>query len=209
MPAPLRGFRKGAARTYHFRGPKCASTNAATTSKREQPPLTTSQGCGITPAALVSFSSRVIAALSHTIPPMPDIQAFRGLRYDLGHVGSLSDVIAPPYDVIGTDLQEQLYKKHPANVIRLILNREEPGDDESNNRYSRAARFLKNWRSEGVLFDRSRSGPVRLSSRVRRTAARRSCGTASWPAFGSSASARGTSIRTKKRCRVPSRTGCC
>lgn len=31
---------------------------------------------------------------------MPHIQAFRGLRYDLGHVGSLSDVIAPPYDVI-------------------------------------------------------------------------------------------------------------
>lgn len=83
---------------------------------------------------------------------MPDIQAFRGLRYDLGHVGSLSDVIAPPYDVIGPELQDQLYKKHPANVIRLILNREEPGDDEANNRYTRAAKFLKNWRSEGALF---------------------------------------------------------
>jgi uncharacterized protein (DUF1015 family) len=83
---------------------------------------------------------------------MPDIQAFRGLRYDLGHVGSLSDVIAPPYDVIGPDLQDQLYKKHPANVIRLILNREEPGDDDANNRYTRAAKFLKNWRSEGALF---------------------------------------------------------
>jgi uncharacterized protein (DUF1015 family) len=83
---------------------------------------------------------------------MPDIQAFRGLRYDLGHVGSLSDVIAPPYDVIGRELQDKLYKKHPANVIRLILNRDEPGDDETNNRYTRAARFLKNWRSEGVLF---------------------------------------------------------
>ncbi len=82
---------------------------------------------------------------------MPHIQAFRGLRYDLGHVGSLSDVVAPPYDVIGSDLQDDLYKKHPANVIRLILNRDEPGDDEHNNRYSRAARFLKNWRSEGVL----------------------------------------------------------
>src|SRR5688572_12968987 len=34
----------------------------------------------------------------------------------------------------------------------LILNREEPGDDASSNRYTRAARFLKNWRSEGVLF---------------------------------------------------------
>jgi uncharacterized protein (DUF1015 family) len=66
-------------------------------------------------------------------------------------VGALSDVIAPPYDVIGPDLQDALYRKHPANVIRLILNREEPGDDESNNRYTRAARFLRNWRSEGLL----------------------------------------------------------
>jgi uncharacterized protein (DUF1015 family) len=86
---------------------------------------------------------------------MPEIQAFRGLRYDLGHVGSLSDVVAPPYDVIGPTLQEQLYKRHPANVIRLILNRDEPGDDAANNRYTRAAQFLKNWRSEGVLFSDS------------------------------------------------------
>ncbi len=82
---------------------------------------------------------------------MPEIHAFRGLRYDLGHVGALSDVVAPPYDVIDAELQEHLYKLHPANVVRLILNREEPGDDASNNRYSRAARFLKNWSSEGVL----------------------------------------------------------
>ncbi len=83
---------------------------------------------------------------------MPEIQAFRGLRYDLGHVGSLSDVIAPPYDVINPALQEELYKRHPANVVRLILNRDEPGDGEANNRYTRAAQFLRNWRSEGVLF---------------------------------------------------------
>lgn len=83
---------------------------------------------------------------------MPDIQAFRALRYDLGHVGSLSDVVAPPYDVIGPDLQAALYKKHPANCIRLILNREEPGDSDSSNRYTRAAQFLKNWKSEGVLY---------------------------------------------------------
>ncbi len=86
---------------------------------------------------------------------MPDIQAFRGLRYDLGHVGSLSDVIAPPYDVIGPALHEQLYKQHPANVVRLELNREEPGDDDRNNKYSRAAQFLKNWVSEKLLFRES------------------------------------------------------
>lgn len=82
---------------------------------------------------------------------MAQIEAFRGIRYDLGHVGSLSDVVAPPYDVINPELQTALYHKHPANVIRLILNRDEPGDDATNNRYSRAARFLHNWQSEGVL----------------------------------------------------------
>ena len=86
---------------------------------------------------------------------MPEIQAFRGLRYDLGHVGSLSDVICPPYDVIGPEFQDELYKKHPANIIRLELNRQEPGDESGNDRYARAARFLKNWRNEGVLFRES------------------------------------------------------
>ncbi len=82
---------------------------------------------------------------------MPSIQAFHGLRYDLGQVGSLTDVVAPPYDVIDSEMQTQLYERHPANVVRLILNREEPGDDNPDNRYKRAARFLKVWRQEGVL----------------------------------------------------------
>ena len=82
---------------------------------------------------------------------MPTIQAFRGLRYDLGHVGSLSEVIAPPYDVIDAQMQDALYKRHPCNSVRLILNRDEPGDDDASNRYSRAARFLHQWQSEGVL----------------------------------------------------------
>ncbi len=88
---------------------------------------------------------------------MPTIQPFRGLRYDLGHVGALSDVIAPPYDVIDDALQDALYKKHPANVIRLILNRPEPGDEADDaphgNRYHRAAAFFRNWRNEGVLME--------------------------------------------------------
>jgi uncharacterized protein (DUF1015 family) len=82
---------------------------------------------------------------------MPDIQAFHALRYDLGHVGALSDVVAPPYDVISPQLQDQLYQRHPANVIRLILNREQPGDNETHHRYQRAAQFWREWRSQGVL----------------------------------------------------------
>jgi uncharacterized protein (DUF1015 family) len=101
---------------------------------------------------LAGLPPRVGRAAAGSRPiKMPRIQAFAGWRYDLGHVGSLSDVVAPPYDVIDDALRDQLYERHPANVIRLILNRDEPGDDTASNRYTRAARFLKNWRSEGLL----------------------------------------------------------
>jgi len=84
---------------------------------------------------------------------MPEIQAFRGLRYDLGHVGSLADVVCPPYDVIDPPMLDELYRRHPCNFVRVDLNRMEPDDDEADNRYTRAARFLKTWRSEGILFE--------------------------------------------------------
>ena len=88
---------------------------------------------------------------------MSDIQAFRALRYDLGHVGSLSDVICPPYDVISPEFQNELYLRHPANFVRVELNRDEPLDDDKNNRYTRAAKFLKNWKSDGAMFAEAQS----------------------------------------------------
>ncbi|HTU23633.1 MAG TPA: DUF1015 domain-containing protein [Gemmataceae bacterium] len=89
---------------------------------------------------------------------MADIRAFRAFRYDLGRVGNLSDVIAPPYDVIDPALQQALYDKSPYNVIRLELNKEEPGDNESENRYARAARFLRDWQRDDVLVQDSARG---------------------------------------------------
>ncbi|MDP1560444.1 MAG: DUF1015 domain-containing protein [Pirellulaceae bacterium] len=81
---------------------------------------------------------------------MPNIQAFRGLRYDLGVVGALADVVAPPYDVINATQQETLYCRHPKNVVRLILNRDEPGDAPGA-KYERAGHFLRSWLSDGTL----------------------------------------------------------
>lgn len=81
---------------------------------------------------------------------MADIQAFRALRYDLSRVGNLSDVIAPPYDVIDGDFQQQLYDRHENNVVRLILNQALESDGELS-RYERAARHLKEWIRDGVL----------------------------------------------------------
>ena len=86
---------------------------------------------------------------------MADIRAFRGYRYDLGRVGALGDVVAPPYDVIDASLQAGLYARSPHNVIRLILEREEPTDTEANNRYTRSAGTLRDWLREDVLVQDS------------------------------------------------------
>jgi len=83
---------------------------------------------------------------------MVEVSPFRGWRYDVSQVGDLSDVITPPYDVIDDKFQDQLYKQHPCNFIRLELNRTEPSDADANVKYARAADFLKHWKLDGVLL---------------------------------------------------------
>lgn len=81
---------------------------------------------------------------------MAEVRAFRGFRYDLGRAGALSDVVAPPYDVIDPALQEKLYAASPYNAVRVELIRDEPGDDPDE-KYARAARTLKGWVSDDAL----------------------------------------------------------
>ena len=84
---------------------------------------------------------------------MADIRGFRGFRFDLGKVGSLSDVVCPPYDVIGPELQAELAGK-PFNAVRVELTPEVPGED----RYATASGVLKGWlASEALRQDTARS----------------------------------------------------
>lgn len=82
---------------------------------------------------------------------MADIRAFRGYRYDLGRVGALKDVVAPPYDVIDPAYQQALYDRSPHNVVRIDFAKESPADNENDNRYSRSSRTMRDWIGEGIL----------------------------------------------------------
>ncbi len=82
---------------------------------------------------------------------MVAIAPFRALRYNPGLVGDLSAVVAPPYDVISPQQQDQLYERSPYNVVRLILGKESPADSPSDNRYTRAKQTFEAWRAAGVL----------------------------------------------------------
>ena len=82
---------------------------------------------------------------------MAQIIPFRGTLYDPAAVGSVREVVAPPYDIIDAEAQKALHDRHPQNIIRLELGIDHPGDDATNNRYTRAADALHAWMSSGAL----------------------------------------------------------
>jgi len=80
---------------------------------------------------------------------MADVRPLPGIRY--AGTDDLAGLVTPPYDVISPEAQAGYYARHPHNIIRLELGRDEPGDDSLNNKYTRAATLFAEWRLEGVL----------------------------------------------------------
>ncbi|HEV7494693.1 DUF1015 domain-containing protein [Baekduia sp.] len=78
---------------------------------------------------------------------MADVQAFRALRYDLGVVGSLQSVIAPPYDVIDPEQRAALAARSSHNVVNIDLPEPPLGGDA----YEEAARLLDLWKRQGAV----------------------------------------------------------
>jgi uncharacterized protein (DUF1015 family) len=74
---------------------------------------------------------------------MADLQPLLTLRYEPSVVGSLEDVIAPPYDVIDAELRAKLAAKSPYNVVEIDL-------PES---YDQAAALMADWRQKGALVN--------------------------------------------------------
>ncbi len=82
---------------------------------------------------------------------MSQIFPFQGTLYDQTLVGSIKDVVAPPYDIIDAEGQKRLHERHPRNIIRLELGLDQTGDGLAHNRYTRAAATLQTWLNEGIL----------------------------------------------------------
>ena len=78
---------------------------------------------------------------------MAEVLPLQALHYDLEKVGSLGDVVAPPYDVIDDEQREQLVARSPHNVVELDLPRDPGGGDP----YEHSASLLTDWTEEGIL----------------------------------------------------------
>jgi len=81
---------------------------------------------------------------------MADVEPLRGIRYEA--IGDLTQIVTPPFDVISEEAQARYYARNPYNVIRLELGQEQPGDTTLNNRYTRSASTLAEWRMNGILL---------------------------------------------------------
>jgi uncharacterized protein (DUF1015 family) len=77
---------------------------------------------------------------------------FRALRYDPTAV-NMADVVTQPYDKIDKEMQERYYNLSPYNLVRVVLGKHQPTDNDEHNVYTRAAETLKKWRADHILRD--------------------------------------------------------
>ena len=86
---------------------------------------------------------------------MADVQPFKALHYDLGVVGSLDAVAAPPYDVIDAAGRAALLARSPYNAVAIDLPKPfdpaDPASDPEGDPYEGAARTIDAWRADGAL----------------------------------------------------------
>lgn len=82
---------------------------------------------------------------------MANIRPFKALQYNPDKCGQLSDVIAPPYDIITPERREKYYAQSEYNITRLICGLIEDTDTAENNRYTRARDLLSDWLEKEVL----------------------------------------------------------
>src|SRR5215210_4532088 len=80
---------------------------------------------------------------------MAGVEPFKALHYDLGNVGSLGDVVAPPYDVIDDTQRAELESRSPYNVVGIDL----PVDADGGDPYEHAAKLMEQWAGDGALVD--------------------------------------------------------
>lgn len=82
---------------------------------------------------------------------MVEVKPLNAIVYNQDKV-NMTDVIAPPYDVILDDYREELYKRSDYNIVKLILAKGSKDLSEANNRYDEAAKNFRAWLEAEVLI---------------------------------------------------------
>jgi uncharacterized protein (DUF1015 family) len=93
---------------------------------------------------------------------MADVQPLHALHYDLSVVGTLGDVVAPPYDVIDAAQRAALIARSPLNVVAVDLPRaptagkggadgQADAPSERADPYRAAGELFESWQLQGAV----------------------------------------------------------
>ena len=85
-----------------------------------------------------------------------EVKPFRAYRFNKNAVSNPGACVAPPYDVIDSAMQDELYRRNEHNIVRAIKGRTEAGDSSDNNVYTRAAAYLQEAIDCGALTQEDR-----------------------------------------------------
>jgi uncharacterized protein (DUF1015 family) len=96
---------------------------------------------------------------------MAKINPFRALRYDPARVNP-AQTVTQPYDKITPAMQEAYYQVSPFNLVRIILGKREP-DEDNNNVYTRAADCFRDWRRQGIFLQDAQPSLYAYSQKFR------------------------------------------
>ncbi|PIZ68747.1 MAG: DUF1015 domain-containing protein, partial [Candidatus Marinimicrobia bacterium CG_4_10_14_0_2_um_filter_48_9] len=80
------------------------------------------------------------------------ILPFCGTIYNPAKFENLTDIIAPPYDVITPAERRFFINRSPVNVVQLILGDQKNGDYFEESFYTDAARLFNQWCHDEILI---------------------------------------------------------
>lgn len=81
---------------------------------------------------------------------MPEIRAFKGIRYNPEKIEDLSTVICQPYDQISNKMEREYKNKSPYNFVRLVLTKYAEGHDRQRE-YRDAKRYIDHWLKDKIF----------------------------------------------------------
>ncbi len=82
---------------------------------------------------------------------MAQIRPFAGIRYARGKDSDLSNLIAPPYDVLDDAQKAALQTKHPNNIVTVDLPFMPPKSVGPDEVYQQADTTIQSWLAAGIL----------------------------------------------------------
>jgi uncharacterized protein (DUF1015 family) len=88
---------------------------------------------------------------------LADIRPFAAIKYVPSPKLNVSDVIAPPYDVLNEQQKAALQARHPNNIVTVDLPFMPPKSVGPDEVYARANTTLNAWLSAGILRRDQRS----------------------------------------------------